>query len=116
MKGLRKNGYARSSSELDQHIAELETSFKEHPPRTVAEARQVIQEQTGLERSPTQIRAFLKRLGMKYHFQDVSLTIVKTSFTFAYLTFLVNFVIIFDNDINFDDDFQDHATQKLCYR
>jgi transposase len=50
---------------LDEHAAPLETYFKEHPPRTVAEAQQAIQEQTGLERSPTQIQAFLKRLGMK---------------------------------------------------
>lgn len=50
---------------MDQHAATLETYFKEHPPRTIAEARQVIQEQTGIERSPTQIQAFLKRIGMK---------------------------------------------------
>jgi len=50
---------------LDTQAASLEAYFKEHPPRTVAEAQQVIQEQTGLQRSPTQIQAFLKRLGMK---------------------------------------------------
>lgn len=50
---------------MDEHASTLETYFKEHPPRTVAEAQQVIQEQTGIERSPTQIQAFLKRLGMK---------------------------------------------------
>jgi len=54
-----------ASSELDQHAATLESYFKEHPPRTIAEARQVIREQTGIERSPTQIRAFLKRMGMR---------------------------------------------------
>lgn len=50
---------------MDQHAATLETYFKEHPPRTIAEARQVIQEQTGIERSPTQIQAFLKQIGMR---------------------------------------------------
>ena len=50
---------------MDQHAATLETYFKEHPPRTIAEARQAIQEQTGIERSPTQIQTFLKRIGMK---------------------------------------------------
>lgn len=50
---------------MDQHATTLEAYFKEHPPRTVAEARRVIQEQTGIERSPTQIQAFLKRLGMR---------------------------------------------------
>ena len=50
---------------MDEHAAPLEIYFKEHPPRTVAEAQHARQEQTGLERSPTQIQAFLKRLGMK---------------------------------------------------
>jgi len=50
---------------LDKHAATLETYFKEHPPRTVAEAQQAIKDQTGIERSPTQIQAFMKRLGMK---------------------------------------------------
>ena len=50
---------------MDQHAATLESYFKEHPPRTIAEARQIIQEQTGMERSPTQIQAFLKRIGMR---------------------------------------------------
>ena len=50
---------------MDEHAATLETYFQEHPPRTVAEAQQAIKEQTGLERSPTQIQACMKRLGMK---------------------------------------------------
>lgn len=62
---LKKFGYQGMSSELDKHGIPLESYFKEHPPRTVAEAQYVIQEQTGIERCPTQIQAFLKRLGMK---------------------------------------------------
>ena len=50
---------------MDTHAASLETYFKAHPPRTVAEAQHAIQEQTGIHRSPTQVQAFLKRLGMK---------------------------------------------------
>jgi transposase len=50
---------------LDAHATTLETYFKVHPPRTVAEAQHAIQAQTGIERSPTQVQAFLKRLGMK---------------------------------------------------
>jgi transposase len=50
---------------LDEHAATLETYFKDHPPRTVAAAQQAIKEQPGIERSPTQVQAFLKRLGMK---------------------------------------------------
>jgi transposase len=62
---LKKNSYTGSSSELDKHTTALETYFKEHPPRTVAEAQQAIKDQTGIERSPTQIQAFMKRIGMK---------------------------------------------------
>ena len=62
---LKKFGYSGHPSELDQHASTLEAYFKEHPPRTVAEARQVIKDQTGIERSPTQVRAFMKRIGMK---------------------------------------------------
>ena len=62
---LKKFGYQGKSSELDKHGISLESYFEEHPPRTVAEAQHVIREQTGIERSPTQIQAFLKRLGMK---------------------------------------------------
>ena len=50
---------------MDEHAATLETYFKAHPPRTVAEAQHAIKEHTGLERSPTQVQAYLKRLGMK---------------------------------------------------
>ena len=61
----KKNGYAGPVSALDAHAATLETYFKDHPPRTVAEAQQAIKTQTGIERSPTQVQAFMKRLGMK---------------------------------------------------
>ena len=50
---------------MDEHTTSLETYFKAHPPRTVAEAQQAIKDQTGIERSPTQIQAFMKRIGMK---------------------------------------------------
>lgn len=50
---------------MDKHTTALETYFKENPPRTVAEAQQAIKEQTGIERSPTQVQAFMKRIGMK---------------------------------------------------
>lgn len=62
---LKHFGYAGAPSALDDHAIPLETYFKEHPPRTVAEAQRVIQEQTGIVRCPTQIQTFLKRLGMK---------------------------------------------------
>ena len=50
-----------STSALMEHRDSLEESFRKNPPHTVAEACQRIKEETGLERKPTQVRAFLKK-------------------------------------------------------
>jgi transposase len=47
-------------SELEQHRLSLAESFQKHPPHTVAEACVRIKDETGVERRPTQVRAFLK--------------------------------------------------------
>ena len=61
--GLRELNWGKSSvSELVEHKESLEESFRENPPHTVAEACQRIKDETGVERGPTQVRAFLKRL------------------------------------------------------
>jgi hypothetical protein len=39
---LKQLGYAGPASDLDKHATSLETYFKEHPPRTTAEAQQAI--------------------------------------------------------------------------
>lgn len=62
---LKEFGYKGSVSELSAHTATLEAHFKEHPPCTAAEAQAVIKKMTGIKRSPTQVRAFMKRLGMR---------------------------------------------------
>jgi transposase len=62
---LEKFSYIGQHSKLNQHAPTLKTYFEQHPPRTVAEARQAIKEQTGIERSPTQVQVFMKRIGMK---------------------------------------------------
>jgi len=49
-------------SELEAHHHTLEESFREQPPHTVNEACARIRELTGLERGPTQVRRFLKKL------------------------------------------------------
>ena len=51
-------------SELDDHRVSLEEVFTKHPPRSVKQARHVIEEQTGVRRSLTQVRHFLHRLGL----------------------------------------------------
>ena len=63
---LKEFKYRGSTSELDAHGPTLKEYFEQYPPRTVAEAQQAIQKLTGIERSLTQVRAFMKRLGMKY--------------------------------------------------
>ena len=52
-------------SELDDHRPGLEEIFKKDPPRSVKQARQVIEEHTGIRRGLTQVRQFLHRLGLK---------------------------------------------------
>jgi transposase len=54
-------------SALAEHEQSLEEYFWDHPPRTTKEAAAVIEQQTGIRRSLTQVRAFLKYpLGLKY--------------------------------------------------
>ena len=65
IESLKKLGYKGQSSELNQHSLTIEEYFRNSPPRNVAEAAKIIEEITGIKRSPTQIREFMKRIGMK---------------------------------------------------
>ena len=56
--------YKGSSSPLGKHATDLKTHFEKHPPATVAEARRVIEEKTGVRRGLTQVRLFLKKTGL----------------------------------------------------
>src|SRR5947207_2097186 len=47
---------------LDAHRGALEDYFLENPPRSTREAQAVIEQQTGVRRGLTQVRAFLKKL------------------------------------------------------
>jgi transposase len=62
---LKDIGHYRPQSELAKHHTTLEAYFRENPPATVAEAASKIKDLTGIERKPTQVRQFLKSLGMK---------------------------------------------------
>ncbi len=62
LEALREFNWGNSTSELVAHRDSLEESFRRDPPHTVAEARQRIKEETGIDRGPTQGRAFLKKL------------------------------------------------------
>jgi transposase len=61
---LKQFHFAGQPSALNAHQPTLEAYFRAHPPRRVAEAQADIERLTGIRRAPTQIRAFLKRMGM----------------------------------------------------
>lgn len=58
---LRRVPWNGSSSDLDGHQESLEDYFLEHPPRSTAEAQDVIERLTGIRRGLSQVRAFLKK-------------------------------------------------------
>ncbi len=62
---LKQLHFAGQPSALNAHQASLEAEFRARPPRTIAEAQTTIARLTGIRRSPTQVRAFLLRLGMR---------------------------------------------------
>ena len=56
-----------STSALTPHRQLLESDFRERPPHTVAEACQRIEELTGVRRSPTRVRKFLREsMGLRW--------------------------------------------------
>ena len=59
---LRRIPWPGTTSELADHHAVLEDHFLEHPPHSAAQAQATIEQLTGVRRSLTQVRAFLKKL------------------------------------------------------
>ena len=55
----------RPRSALHHDRTTIEAEFQQRPPATVAEAAARIEALTGMVRKPTQVRQFLKALGMK---------------------------------------------------
>lgn len=51
--------------ELENHRGKLKAEFEAKPPKIINEAVERIEKLTGIRRSPTQIRKFLKDLGLK---------------------------------------------------
>lgn len=58
--------YGTNISELDDHSTSILSSFSEQPPMNTREAKSRIEELTGIIRSPSQVRAFMKRHGLRY--------------------------------------------------
>ena len=66
IEALKVLHYKGQPSQLNAHTASLKAHFEAHPPRSTAEAQSEITRLTGIKRSPTQVKAFLKRIGMQY--------------------------------------------------
>ena len=58
---LKEIHYYQPESELKEHIVSLEAYFREHPPATIKQAQHDVEIITGVHRSETQIREFLKK-------------------------------------------------------
>ena len=64
--GLRRSEIHRPPSELATFQEIIRASFAERPAGTIAEACDRIEKLTGIRRSPTQVRQFLKGLGLQW--------------------------------------------------
>lgn len=64
--GLRHSSVQKVVSELAAFGDIIRASFEEAPVCTIAEACDRIEKLTGIRRSPTQVRQFLKGLGLKW--------------------------------------------------
>ena len=62
---LKQDRYVGPTSALEPHVGSLREYFEKHPPASVKEAQHVIEQQTGVRREESQVRAFLHRLGMR---------------------------------------------------
>jgi transposase len=63
---LKRIEWAGTESELDEHRQTLEDYFRRNPPRSTAEAAAAIERLTGVRRGQTQVRRFLKGMGLKF--------------------------------------------------
>ena len=66
--GLRRCNLNRPVSDMAAYRDLIRESFENQPARTVAEAGERIFQLTGLRRGPSQVRKFLKDLGLKWRF------------------------------------------------
>jgi transposase len=64
--GLRRWDVTGPVSDLAAHHTAIRESLEREPARTIAEACERIERLTGLRRQPTQVRKFLKGLGLKW--------------------------------------------------
>ena len=58
--------YGTNESMLENHASGILKSLTERPPMSTCEAKSRIEEITGISRSPSQVRGFMKRHGLRY--------------------------------------------------
>ena len=61
IEGLKEVHFYHPESELVQHVNSLEEYFRVNPPASIKEAQSEIETLTGIRRSETQVREFLKK-------------------------------------------------------
>lgn len=62
---LKEINFYQPQSEMESHRQTLKDYFQKNPPATINEAISLIETLTGIKRSPTQVRKFLKSMGMR---------------------------------------------------
>ena len=62
---LKQLNFYQPQSHLLAHSESLEKHFQANPPATIKQASHLIAAQTGLKRSPSQVRSFLLKLGLQ---------------------------------------------------
>jgi transposase len=63
---LKQTDWDGPVSELSGHRRAIEEHFRNNPPRSTSQAAADIERLTGIRRGPTQVRKFLKGLGLKF--------------------------------------------------
>jgi len=65
VEALKELDFYRPTSQLEAHKESLEQHFRQFPVMSIAHAQSEIEKLTGIKRSPTQIRLFLLKLGIR---------------------------------------------------
>jgi len=64
--GLRHWGVRGPVSDMAAHRETIRQEFTTRPARSVAEACERIEQRTGIRRRPSQVRKFLRNMGLRY--------------------------------------------------
>jgi transposase len=62
---LKQVNFYKPRSPLHDHSGTIEAYFREKPPASIKEAMDIIEKLTGIHRSATQVRVFLRSLGIR---------------------------------------------------